>query len=301
MRPGWTCYATGSRSWANLLGMGTNSGSGTGFEFGAYGEYLAAAEAAVDAARDIFVEHLGAAPALYKGPGDFATAADLAVEKLLRERLEATTGIDVYGEEQGGEFNPEACWVVDPIDGTSNYSSGNPNCAILVALLRGGQPVVAVTDAPLLGMRLTAVEGGPVVLNGTALPPVGQESAAAQQVGIGSLASDDRQRFPSQQRLQLAGALAETNLRPRISGSVGVDLAFVAQGIYQAAVSFSPYVWDNAAGVLLARSAGAVATAGDGTSWEPGKAGAIVGTPSAHARVMETMRAVRSDELGEGQ
>ena len=238
------------------------------------------------------MKHLGAAPALYKGPGDFATEADLAVERILREELTGATGIEVYGEERGGEFHPEACWVVDPIDGTSNYSSGNPNCAILVSLVLDGQPVVAVTDAPLLGMRLTAVEGGPVLLGGETLPPVGQETAAAEQVGIGSIASDDRQRFPKDLRLALAGTLAETNLRPRISGSVGVDLAFVAQGIYQAAVSFSPYIWDNAAGVLLARCAGARATAADGTEWEPGKAGAIVGTQNAHERVLRAMQGV---------
>lgn len=280
--------------------MVTNTGAAVGSGAASYEHSLAVAESAVDAAREVFVGHLGAAPALYKGPGDFATAADLAVEKLLRDRLESETGVPVFGEEQGGDFNPQACWVVDPIDGTSNYSSGNPNCAILVALLVGGQPVVAVTDAPLLGMRLTAVDGAPVMLNGEALPPVGQDSAAAEQVGVGSLASDDRQRFPSQLRLRLAGALAGTNLRPRISGSVGVDLAFVAQGIYQAAVSFSPYVWDNAAGVLLARCAGARATAADGTEWTPGKAGAVVGTASAHERVLEAIRGVESTDEGGG-
>ena len=90
-------------------------------------EHLNAAEAAVDAAREIFVNELGAAPALHKGSGDFATAADLAVEELLRDKLTGATGIGVFGEEQGGELDEHACWVVDPIDGTSNYSTGNPN------------------------------------------------------------------------------------------------------------------------------------------------------------------------------
>ena len=83
-------------------------------------ENLQAAVAAVDAAREIFVNELGAAPALHKGSGDFATAADLAVEELLRDKLTGATGIGVFGEEQGGELDEHACWVVDPIDGTSN-------------------------------------------------------------------------------------------------------------------------------------------------------------------------------------
>lgn len=255
---------------------------------------LQAAESAVSAAREIFLNELGAAPALHKGPGDFATAADLAVEELLRTELTGSTGIDVVGEEHGGQLSQEACWVVDPIDGTSNYSAGNPNCAILVTLLLECQPAVAVVDAPLLNMRLTALDGQPVHLNGEPLPRVGTATAAAPHVGIGSVFSRDRPRMPSNQRVELAGELTRVGLRPRISGSVGVDLAFAAQGIYQAAVSFSPHVWDNAAGILLARSAGVVATAGDGSRWEPGKTGAVVGNPAAHAAVMRAIESVQA-------
>lgn len=252
---------------------------------------------AVAEARGIFLNHVGAAPSLMKGKGDFATEADLAIEALLRERLGAATGIPVYGEEGGGDFNAEACWVVDPIDGTSNYSSGNPNCAILVSLIRGGQPVVAFTEMPMLRLSVSAVAGQPVMCNGETLPPLGADGAgtyAAAQVGVGSVGSDDRVRFPAATRLQLIGELAKTQLRPRISGSVGVDLAFVALGIYQAAVSFSPHIWDNAAGVLISRSAGAVVTDVDGHPWGAGSAGAIVGTTAAHQTALRTMLHVAS-------
>lgn len=264
--------------------------------------YAAAAEAAVDEAHGIFVSHVGAAPALAKGRGDFATQADLQIEALLRERLAESTGIDVYGEEHGGRLNPEACWVVDPIDGTSNYSSGNPNCAILVSLILEGQPVVAVTDIPLLGMRVAAEAGGPLRLNGEALPPLGASNqSAAAQVGVGSvgsMGSVDRQQFPAHVRLALIGQLAETGLRPRISGSVGVDLAFAALGIYRAAVSFSPHVWDNAAGVLLARSAGAAVSDAAGSHWQLGSVGVIAGAPAAHRSVADTMNRVQRASTG---
>lgn len=254
--------------------------------------YRDAAVAAVAEAREIFVERVGATPALMKGPGDFATQADLDIEALLAERLTAETGIPVFGEERGGEFTPEACWVLDPIDGTSNYSSGNPNCAILVCLVLEGEPVVAVTDMPLLGLSVSAVAGEPVVCNGEELPKVGAETAAAEQIGVGSVGSDDRLRFPAETRLRLIGALAKTPLRPRITGSVGVDLAFVALGMFQAAVSFSPHIWDNAAGVLLARCAGATVTDPSGEPWTVHSAGAIAGTPAAHETALSTMLAV---------
>ncbi|WJY68356.1 inositol monophosphatase family protein [Corynebacterium auris] len=256
--------------------------------------YLEIAEDVVAEARRIFISHLGAAPALFKGGGDFATEADVAIETLLRDRLTAATGIPVYGEEQGGDLNESACWVVDPIDGTSNYSSGNPNCSILVSLLHRGQPIVAVTEAPLLDMHLTAVDGGPVHLNGTALPKLSEDSTAAAQVGVGSVRSPDSENYPAEVRLGVMATLAETNLRPRISGSVGVDFAFVAQGIYQAAVSFSPHLWDNCAGVLLARSAGAVVTDPGGGPWTMDSPGAIAGTRRAHRIALSTMKSIAS-------
>ncbi|WP_288831278.1 inositol monophosphatase family protein [uncultured Corynebacterium sp.] len=256
--------------------------------------YLEIAEEIVAEARELFVSHLGAAPALFKGGGDFATEADVAIETLLRRKLTAATGIPVYGEEQGGNLNNEACWVVDPIDGTSNYSSGNPNCSILVSLLHRGQPVVAITEIPLLNMHLTAIEGEPVHLNGRALPRLRQDSHAAAQVGVGSVRSPNSQRYPADLRLDVMATLSETNLRPRISGSVGVDFAFVAQGIYQAAVSFSPHLWDNSAGILLARSAGAVVTGPDGEPWTMRSIGAIAGTARAHRVALSTMKSVAS-------
>ena len=254
--------------------------------------FLEIAEEIVDDAREIFVSHLGAAPALFKGGGDFATEADVAIETLLRERLTEATGIPVYGEEQGGELNADACWVVDPIDGTSNYSSGNPNCSILVSLIQHGQPVVAITDIPLMNMRLTGIAGGQVHLNGTPLPPLGENSRSAAQVGIGSMRSPDSQRFPAGVRLEIMSTLSDTNLRPRISGSVGVDFAFVAQGIYQAAVSFSPHLWDNSAGICLARCAGAVVTGPDGEPWTMDSIGAIAGTRRAHGIALSTMKSI---------
>lgn len=255
--------------------------------------YAAAARDAVAEAREVFIARRGAAPALMKGAGDFATDADLEIEALLRRRLTEATGIEVYGEEGGGDLNPRACWVVDPIDGTSNYSSGNPNCAILVSLLVNLQPVVAFTDMPLLGMQLETTAGAPVLLNGEALPRIGGETAAAAQVGVGSVGSDDRRRFPAEIRFALLQELAASDLRPRISGSVGVDLGFVATGIFEAAVSFSPHVWDNAAGVLLARNAGAVVTDAAGQAWTAGSVGAIVGTQRAHQTALSTMLRVQ--------
>ena len=112
-------------------------------------EYLRIAEDAADKARRMFTEGLGAAPALHKGGGDYATEIDLQIESMLREQLAYTTGISVLGEEEGGVLRSDASWVVDPIDGTANFASGNPNCAVLISLVVDNQPAVSYTHLTL--------------------------------------------------------------------------------------------------------------------------------------------------------
>lgn len=257
--------------------------------------FLAVAEEAADIAHRQFVEGIGAAPAMYKGANDFATEVDLQIEASLRAHLTESTGIPVLGEEKGGRNSGEALWVVDPIDGTANFSSGNPNCAVLISLVVDGQPVVSVTDVPMLNMRLTAVEGSSVTLNGTQLPRLDEAAPVSNQVGVGTVGTDDTSRVPPDSRLKLIKALEYSNMRPRISGSVGLDLAFVAQGIYEAAVSFSPFPWDNASGVLLARCAGAVVTDVDGEPWALGSLGVIAGSADVHASVLRTMKSIQRE------
>lgn len=257
--------------------------------------FLAVAEEAADIARQQFVEGLGSAPALYKSSNDFATEVDLQIETTLRKHLTESTGIPVLGEEKGGQKLSDALWVVDPIDGTANFSSGNPNCAVLISLVVDGQPVVSVTDVPMLNMRLSAIEGSALTLNGRQLPRIDEVEPVSNQVGVGTVGTDDTSRVPPDSRLKLIKALEYSNMRPRISGSVGLDLAFVAQGIYEATVSFSPFPWDNASGVLLARCAGAVVTDVDGKPWELGSLGVIAGSPEVHASVLRTMKSIQRE------
>ncbi|GAB2503930.1 putative inositol 1-monophosphatase ImpA [Corynebacterium atrinae] len=255
-------------------------------------ELLVVAEAVVDDAEAMFIAGLGADPAHWKQPGEFATEVDLAIEALLRQMLTQFTGIPVLGEEAGGLLTADPVWVVDPIDGTSNYAAGNPMCSILISLLVDYQPVVALTSMPLLGQRVTAFEGSPLIINGQPSTPLAESREMVAQVGFSSVASQVRSTFPSLLRQGLLAELAATYLRPRITGSVGVDLAFTAQGIFGGAVSFSPYVWDNAAGVMLVKAAGGVVTDTEGNEWTPESIGVVAGTNRAHEAIMSTMDAI---------
>lgn len=249
-------------------------------------ELLAFAEAAVDSVEEQFISGLGASPAHYKGPGDFATEMDLLIERQLRQTLTQFTGIGVLGEEDGGnqQLLETTAWVVDPIDGTANYSAGNPMCGILVALLHEARPVAAVASLPLLGRRVAAIESGEI------------RSVGGRPHGLGgAIHPDDEARghvgCSSHITPDLFSAISRTGLRPRMTGSVGVDTTFVAQGVFDGAVNFSPYPWDNAAGALLVTAAGGVATDPEGNPWTVHSPGLICGTPQVHAALMDALAA----------
>ncbi|MBV7296170.1 inositol monophosphatase [Corynebacterium sp. TAE3-ERU12] len=248
---------------------------------------LVAAEAAVDEVADFFRTNLGAHPTVTKKGGSFATEIDLEIERRLRDLLTSSTGLPVFGEEFGGTDPAEAtCWVVDPIDGTTNYSAGYPACAILVALLHRGQPVVGVTDMPMVNIRLTATAGGGTWRNGERIH-LSSKPGGPVGIAFGSVIAHRGGTFPRTWRQLLLAEVGDVYPTIRISGSVGVDLASVAAGAFGGTITFSPNVWDNAAGVLLMREAGGVVTDLAGHEWTPSSLGVLAGRPAVHARLRE--------------
>src|SRR6185312_374609 len=133
------------------------------------------AEAAkiLDHAAKQFIEGRGADSAVRKKGNDFATEVDLAIERDVVEALTSATGIDVHGEEFGGApVDSPLVWILDPIDGTLNYAAGLPQAAILLGLMRDGEPVAGLTWLPFTNEKFTAVVGGPLRCNGTEMPPL---------------------------------------------------------------------------------------------------------------------------------
>lgn len=249
-------------------------------------------EAVLDTAEDMFLAGLGAAPARMKHRGDFATEIDLSIERYLRSTLQQLTGIPVVGEEFGGDKGSPQ-WVVDPVDGTANFAAGNPMCAVLLSLIVDDEPVIGLTSVPVTRQRFGAFKGSPLFVNGVAQPPLKEGPAVAAHVGFSSVSSPANSGFSSMLRQGVLAGLTTTHLRPRITGSVGIDLAFTAAGIFEGAVSFSPFLWDNAAGVALVRAAGGVVTDINGDPWVPGSTGAVVGSERGHSTILELVKKYR--------
>lgn len=207
-----------------------------------------------------------------KADGTPVTDADTAVDDHLRARLTAAFPDHGVLSEERGTRSPTTAWtwVIDPIDGTSNYTNRLPYWCISVALLHDGEPVLGMVDAPVLARRYIALAGGgaEVVTRTTSMdgredrprsrrlqvrPPVAWRDPSNRHVPLMLTTGTAR-------RARGAGV----RLNPRVMGSTALDLAMVAEGVAAASLAKVPKIWDVAAGVLLVREAGGVIVTLDG-------------------------------------
>ena len=121
---------------------------------------VAKAAVILDEASKPFIAGHRADSAVQKKGNDFATEVDLAIERQVVEALESATGIGVHGEEFGGaDLDAPLVWVLDPIDGTFNYAAGSPMAAILLGLLRDGEPTLRITQNDVRAIQLAKAMG----------------------------------------------------------------------------------------------------------------------------------------------
>ncbi|QCB51398.1 inositol monophosphatase family protein [Rhodococcus sp. PAMC28707] len=254
---------------------------------------LSIASGLLDGTQDRFVAGVGAPSAIQKGPDDFATAVDLELERRLSAELFEQTGIPVHGEEFGGpDLNEGPVWVLDPIDGTFNYSAGLPSAGTLLALLDDGVPVLGLTWLPLIQQRFTATVGGPIHLNGVAVPRLEERSLRDSMIGFGAFNIASRGRTPGLYRVRILEELSRVSSRIRMHGSTGIDLAYTASGVLGGCVVFGHQAWDNAAGALLVKAAGGVVTDLAGEPWTIESKSVVAASPGAHEELLNVISAL---------
>jgi myo-inositol-1(or 4)-monophosphatase len=202
----------------------------------------------------------------FKGRIDLVTAADLAIEAFLREHLVAMLpGSTFLGEEGSPQTVPSGyTWVVDPVDGTTNFAHGLPFVAISIALCREGEVLLGIVNAPLIGECFTAVRGGGAWRNGGPMRVSATGSLERSLIATG---------FPYAMDGELPGLLARmgrvlsASQGVRRYGAAAIDLAFVAAGHYDGFYERRLNPWDVAAGWLLVTEAGGVMTRTTGESF----------------------------------
>lgn len=191
-----------------------------------------------------------------KGPGDFVSNADLRAERTLRNELNrARPGYGLLFEEGGAEEGSDKHhrWIVDPLDGTTNFLHGIPHFAISIALERDGEIVAGLVYEPTRDEMFWAEKGVGAYLNDRRLRVSARRHLGEAVIGTG-LPFRDRGDQP-RMLASLAAVMAAT-AGVRRFGAAALDLAYVAAGRYDGFWEFGLCPWDIAAGLLLVREAG---------------------------------------------
>ncbi len=192
-----------------------------------------------------------------KGPRDFATAADKAVEELIVKRLTGGFGDAVLGEEFGlgaqfsGALNAKTLWIVDPIDGTYNYAHNNPRWCVSLGLVIDGIATLGFLDAPDSGHFYEARRGAGAFRNGERLRVSGPGLAHAPLVEAGTSS-----RKPLQHYLDTVRRLMEAGIETRRLGSGALGVAQVATGEIDGYLEDHINSWDVAAALVMVTEAG---------------------------------------------
>ena len=207
-----------------------------------------------------------------KGPADFVTTADKKAEEVLVAGLTKARPRFGFLLEEGGKIegaDTSNRWIIDPLDGTTNFLHGIPHFSISIALERDGEPVAGVIYEPITDQMFWAEKGQGAYLNGRRIRVSArrrlEESLFA--TGIPFAGKQDHDRFLSQLK-----AVMEVSAGVRRFGSAALDLAYVAAGRYEGFWEFGLHPWDIAAGIVLVREAGGFVTdIGGGGMMESGE------------------------------
>ncbi len=254
---------------------------------------LAIAEAAARAAgRELlrrFESDLDVRWKTWQGERTVVTDADLAADQAVRQVLAARApGHVVFSEEfPHDDLDGPDVWVIDPLDGTDNYSRGQPQFCVSVAHTRHTHPDAAAIYDPIRGEMFTAAARGPARLNDRSITVTERCDPAACAVAWAQrgVNPDDERRFNA----ALAEA-ARTFHRVRLTGSAALETAWVAAGRYDGALFSNVKWWDHAAAGLLVRRAGGLATDVQGHATTPRSRRCVFSNGRVHAAILQVAR-----------
>ena len=187
---------------------------------------------------------------------DIVTEADKASEQVIINNINRTYPQHaILSEEMGGNaIESDYRWIIDPLDGTTNFSNGLPLFSVSIAVEYRGEVIVGVVYAPYLDEMFHAVKGGGAWLNGKPIAPSGKESLSHSVVTTG---------FPVDKDITTDNNLDNVSrVLPRVRGmrrlgSAAIDLCYVAAGFLDGYWEMNLHTWDVAAGQLVVQEAGA--------------------------------------------
>jgi myo-inositol-1(or 4)-monophosphatase len=225
-----------------------------------------------------------------KGPADFVSAADHRAEEVIRAELERARPSYGLLMEESGETrgkDPQHRWIVDPLDGTTNFLHGIPHFAISIALERQGKLTAGLVYNPISDELFTAERGGGAYVNDRRLRVAARQNLAEAVVATGMpfLGHGDSGRY-LQELAQIMPAVSGV----RRFGAAALDLAWVAAGRCDGFWERGLSPWDMAAGLLLIREAGGYVTDVDGGEASPESGHIVAGNEAIHRQLLTLLR-----------
>ena len=204
------------------------------------------------------MHRLDAINVIEKDRFDYASEVDgLAEAEIIKELRRANPEYAILGEEggkqAGGRNGGRFTWVIDPLDGTSNYLHGFPHWCVSIALVENGEPVHGVIFDPLRNELFTASRGSGAVLNERRIRVNERKDLTGAMLITGF---PPRERARAGAQLECLGQLLRDAEDVRRTGSAALDLAYIACGRADGYFEAGLQPWDIAAGVLLVREAG---------------------------------------------
>ena len=225
-----------------------------------------------------------------KGPADFVSAADRKAEQVIRDELtRARPKFGFLMEEHGAHVGEDTSnrWLVDPLDGTTNFLHGIPQFAISICLERDGKPYAGVIYDPVHDEMFFAEQGKGAYLNERRIRVAGRDRLDNAVIATGI---PHRGRAGREGYIPGLAAMMEVAAGIRRAGSAALDLAWVAAGRYDGFWERGLKPWDLGAGVVIVREAGGHVTEVEGGDGMLASGSVLAANPLIHAQLFEILR-----------
>jgi len=219
-----------------------------------------------------------------KGRNDYVSEADRQAERAVIETiLKHYPDHEIVAEESGRQGSSDYQWVIDPLDGTTNFLHGFPVFCVSVACLHKGRPEHAAVYDPMRQELFSASRGSGAQLDGRRIRVSGESRLDRALIGTGFPYRDSNKSFPPY--LEMFKRAMEETTGIRRAGAAALDLCYVAAGRLDAFWETGLAAWDIAAGALLIREAGGIISGLDGSENYLDTGHVLAGTPKIYGAV----------------
>jgi myo-inositol-1(or 4)-monophosphatase len=249
---------------------------------------LATARRAAIAAGRVLMKHYGKVEAKQKKDGSLVTVADGESERLIKKMLfRAFPDYSFLGEEGGlEERGAEFRWVVDPLDGTTNYAMKNPFFNVSIGLLKGEEPVLGVVYCPTQKEMFFAIRGKGAFLNGKRIKVSGGADLPRARVAF----CHGKDKRSIEAISSIFHTMKSMNETFRQMGAGALELCYVACGRLDAFLTAGTHPWDVAAGLLIVREAGGIVTDFSGKEYDMYSPDILASNQKVHEKLLRILR-----------